>query len=461
VTQSPSFGRRTHRAASLCVAVLMVAAVFFLGSTGVGRNAVSPAGAATAAVASSSHCPSGSAPGITSDRVKVAASIIDISGGSLSNTTVGVPSTQQQEADYNLVAKKINNEGGAGCRKIVMSFYEVNPVSAANAQQSCLTIAAAQPYIVLDSGALTDVGASACIPQHHVLLASQYLTPDDLTTYHPYGLDIGGNTQAAFRTGILALNSLGYFSKAKGFKKLGVLYHTCAAGTQSIEESALTSAKVPSKSVDYFNLGCPAGQNDTSASMQQAVLSFKNAGVTDVTEAGVNDVGLFTQVAQQQKYTPHYVFTDSAQAATNFTGPDAPNPTNFDGTINIVEGGYGESTTPGFKPTAATKACDAIYAAGGQPSVYKQLDGYGGVVCSYLWFVQALLNHASTVSSTQQISSMHKIGSLALSYPLAPLDFSAAPSGSGYGVSFWRPVYYHASCKCWQVPDPTFHKSAA
>jgi hypothetical protein len=454
-----SLGGRTQRAASLCVATLTVATAFLIASPGLGTNAL-PAGAAVNALASSGHCPSGSAPGITSSHVQVAASIIDVSSGSLTNATVGVPSTTQQEADYNLVAKKINSEGGAGCRKIVMSFYNVNPVSPADAQQECLTMAAAQPYVVVDSGALTDVGAGDCIPEHHILLASSYLTPDDLTKFHPYTLGIGGNAQDALRTGITALHQLGYFSAAKGFKKLGVLYHTCAAGTQSLEQTALAAAKVSSKSVDYFNLACPAGQSDTSASMQQAVLSFKNAGVTDVTEAGVNDWGLFTQVAQQQKYTPHYLFTDSAAAASNFTGPDAPNPTNFDKTVNIVEGGYGEATTPNFKASAATKSCDAIYAAGGQPSVYKQLDGYGGVVCEYLWFVQALLNHASSVQPTAQVTSMHKIGTLAFPYPAAPINFSTSPTGSAYGTTEWRAIYFHASCKCWEVPNPTFHQGS-
>jgi hypothetical protein len=436
----------------------MVATVLLVGSPGLGGRGVPSAGAAV--TLSSSHCPTGTAPGITSSQVKVAASIINVASGSLTNATVGVPSTQQQEADYNLVAKKINSEGGAGCRKIVMSFTEVNPVNAANAQQSCLDMAQSQPFIVVDSGALTNVGAGNCIPQHHVLLASSYFTPDLLQTYHPYALDIGGNAQQAFGTGIQALHQLGYFSTAKGFKKLGVLFHTCAAGTQSLEQTALTEAKVPSKDVDYFNLGCPAGQSDTSASMEQAVLSFKNAGVTDVTEAGLGDWGLFTQVAQQQGYTPHYVFTDSAASASNFTGPDAPNPTNFDGAVNIAEGGYGEATTPGFKPAAGTKACNAIYAAGGQPNVYKQLDGYGGVVCNYLWFVQALLNHASSVQPSAQLGSMHKIGTIAFSYPFAPINFSASKSGSAYGVAEWRPVYYHASCKCWQVPDPAFHQAS-
>jgi hypothetical protein len=285
VTHSLSFRTWTQRGASVCVAVLMVTTALVVGLPGSGRSGIPSAGAATIAAvgASKSKCPTGSAPGITSGQVTLAATIIDITGSSLSNATVGVPSTQAQEADYNLVAKKINSEGGAGCRKIVMKFFDVNPVDAANAQQACLTIAASQPYMVLDSGALTEVGAAACIPQHHVLLASQYLTPDDLTTERPYALDIGGNAQQETRTGILAAHQLGYFSAAKGFKKLGVLYHTCTAGTLSIEQSALAAAKVPTKDVDYFNMACPAGQSDTSASMQQAVLSFKNAGVTDVT----------------------------------------------------------------------------------------------------------------------------------------------------------------------------------
>ena len=165
MTHSNSLGAGRPRTVSVCVALLMVVTALVVGTPGVGRGVVPSAGAATTyASATTGHCPSGSAPGITSSQVKVAASIIDVSSGSLTNATVGVPSTTQQEADYNLVAKKINGEGGAGCRKIVMSFYDVNPVDAANAQQSCLSIASAQPYIVLDSGALTEVGAANCIP---------------------------------------------------------------------------------------------------------------------------------------------------------------------------------------------------------------------------------------------------------------------------------------------------------
>ena len=61
-------------------------------------------------------------------------------------------------------------------------------------------------------------------------------------------------------------------------------------------------------------MGCPAGQNDTPASLQQAVLTFKNGGVTDVTEVDLTDRPLFTQVAAQQGYKPQYVLNDTGGA---------------------------------------------------------------------------------------------------------------------------------------------------
>jgi hypothetical protein len=52
---------------------------------------------------------------------------------------------------------------------------------------------------------------------------------------------------------------------------------------------------------------------------------------------------------------------------------------------------------------------------------------------------------------------MRAMGTVDFSYPLAPTNFSAAPADSTYGVDFWRAAIYHASCKCWQIPNATFH----
>lgn len=410
-----------------------------------------------ALAAASTHCPSGTAPGVTAKQISVAATIIDLTGGSVNNATYGVPSVQDQEAYWNIVAKSINNSGGAGCRKIVMSFYQVNPIDAAQSQQQCLAIAAAQPYIVLDTGALSTTGSGNCIPAHKVFLASGYLTQDQLTKYHPYYLQIGGIAKDVAKTTVLAIKQLGYFSPKKGFKKLGLLYRNCTPSNVAAARAAYAAAGVPSSKTVSYSLGCPAGPTDTPASLQQAVLSFKSAGVTDVTEISVNDFGTFTQIAQQQAFKPQYLLGDPTFVTGKQTGADALDPTNADGAVNIMASAYGEETTPGYKPSGGTKKCDAIYKAAGQPSVYKQGAGIGGFACNYLWFVQALLNHMRTVAPSGVPAAMHSIGSLPQTYPGGPVDFAAAPVGQTYGVNFWRPIYYRATCTCWLVPNPTWY----
>ena len=69
---------------------------------------------------------------------------------------------------------------------------------------------------------------------------------------------------------------------------------------------------------------------------------------------------------------------------------------------------------------------------GGQPSLYQQHDGYGGVACDYLWFVQALLNHAQrSLQANKLPRPCMPSGRVDFAYPSAPIDFSAAPRGFG------------------------------
>ena len=79
---------------------------------------VAPTTAANTLSGSSSGCAKGSGQGYTASTVTLAVTGVAISGGSLTNATVGVPSVQDQENDWNTVAKSINNAGGAGCRKL-------------------------------------------------------------------------------------------------------------------------------------------------------------------------------------------------------------------------------------------------------------------------------------------------------------------------------------------------------
>jgi hypothetical protein len=452
-----------RRVAAAPITLCLITALALTGYVSSSSAGASPPARGTSAAAeltgaSKSGCPTGTGAGVTKTTATVAISVIDITGGSLSNTTVGVPTPQGQEADWNLVANNINKNGGAGCRKLVLKFYDVNPIDTAGAEQVCLQIAASHPFIVLDSGALSNVGASDCIPNAKVPLASQYLTQAQLSKYYPYYLSLVDVPTDTITTSTLGMGKLGYFTAAKGFKKLGLIYSTCAPSYVVAEQAALKKAGVPSSKIVTFNVGCPAGQDYTPAMLSQAVLSFKSAGVTNVTDAQAGSaMAVFTQVAAQQNYKPKYTLTNSEVIVANFSGADAPNAANLGGAVNAVTSSYGEQTTPGYKPTAGTAKCNAIFKAAGQPTLYKQLDGYGGIACDYLWFVQALLDNAKSVQADKVAAAEHAIGSINYSYPATPVDYSAAPNGAVYGLDYWRIADFVASCTCWHIPDPTWN----
>jgi hypothetical protein len=456
-----SWSRQYRGRAGKAAGLSLVATAALLGSFA-GSSAASPAGSHSALSASESssstsgsRCPTGGT-GVTSAQANIAVTIINVTGV-VTNATIGVPSAQTQEADWNVVARSINSSGGAGCRQLALHFFEVNPLDGAGTQEDCLSIAASHPLLVLDVGVLTALGASDCIPAHKVALASGFLTSEELTKYYPYYLAIGDVQNDIIRNGVLGLSQLGYFKSSKGFRKLGVLYHSCNPANETAERTYLKKAGVPDSKIVVFSLGCPAGLQDTGASYQQAVLSFKNAGVTDVTELNVAGLGGFTQIAQEQHFNPSYILVDDSFPTTPTNAQSAPDPTNFNGAIDVVSQAYGEQSTPGYKPDAGTAKCNAIYAKTGQPPVVKQPDGYGGAVCNYLWFTQELLNHAPELKSSALASAMHSIGTFESAYPGGPIHFADAPRGAAYGVDSWRVIRFSAVCKCWHVVNPTFN----
>ncbi|MGP0030343.1 MAG: hypothetical protein ACLPVF_07530 [Acidimicrobiales bacterium] len=441
----------------VAVIMLLTGSSFALGRSAGAAVAGGTIAGESAGTNGTTSCPKGAAPGVSSHQIVIAATVIDLSEGSLTNSTFGVPPVATQDADWNTVANSINKSGGVGCRQIVMHYYDINPADPDAAEQACLNIAATHPFMVLDTGALTEIGASDCLPAHQVPLASGYLTDEQLDQYHPYYLQIGDVPEDIVHNGVLGLKQLEFFDAAKGFRKIGVLYHTCSTQLVNAESSALKAAGVKTSQIVDYSLGCPAGGTDTPAAMEQAVLNFKNAGVTDVMMLEILDGGLFTQVAQQQHFRPQYLYAENDAATNVTTGANAPNPANFNGAVDVLGSAYGEQSTPGYVPSGGTKKCNAIYAAARKPSVYSQTTGYPGVQCDYLWFVQALLAHASSFKASAFPQDMKSMGTVEFSYPFAPTDFAAAPAGATYGVAFWRAAYYHESCKCWQVPVATFH----
>jgi hypothetical protein len=51
---------------------------------------------------------------------------------------------------------------------------------------------------------------------------------------------------------------------------------------------------------------------------------------------------------------------------------------------------------------------------------------------------------------------MQTLGTFQGSFPWGPVDFAATPGEAPWGKPLWRNSVYHASCRCFQVPDLGF-----
>jgi len=399
-------------------------------------------------------CPPGTGPGATERQVDVAITLINIAGAA-GNGTLGVPSPEVQREQWQIVADSINAAGGAGCRQLALQFYSVNPINASEAQQKCLEIANAQPFIALDTGSLTQPGYSDCIPNSRVPMMAAFLTRDQLEKYHPYYIAPNAILDDVIRTGVLAFAQQGHFEPEQGFEKLGLLYRTCRPAPMQVMRSTLAEVGMPKDEVVEFDLGCPPGGQNTPVELQQAAITFKRAGVSHVTVADVGDVVSFTRSAAQQAFTPQYLIADDKVTGT-ISGTQQPDPENFDGAIVVDGTRYGEQTTPGASPDEGTQRCNEIFAAAGYPPVWEQDVGYGGVVCSMLWMVKGLLDNVPQMQREALAPATKALGARQGSYPWGPADYSATPPSAAWGKPLWRNAVYSASCRCFQVPDLAF-----
>jgi hypothetical protein len=254
---------------------------------------------------------------------------------------------------------------------------------------------------------------------------------------------------------VFALHQLGFFGAAKGFTKLGVLYRDCVPLLGEFT-SWLNQVGVTNSQIVTYDVGCPAAFA-TPDQLEQAVLKFESSGVRSVTELEeYTDFSNFTTIAQQQGFTPHYGIPDDGILAISY-GNQHPDYANIANAIAITPGRFGEEDTPGSVPSPATARCNAIYAAHGRPSVYRQPVGTGGTACNQLWEAVAAIAHAPVLQRAALAAGLQAVKSIDFSYPGGPNDFSGVHVT--YGDEFWRPDQFFTSCNCWRVIDPNFHPS--
>lgn len=348
----------------------------------------------------------------------------------------------------------INKAGGIACHPVQGDFQTYNELDSTTAQSACLTFVQNHDFAVLNG--FLPQGSDVCPLQSHLPVFEEVIIPGTtVQQYYPYYFSIAGNMEVVFQNAAQALGHMGYFGPAKGFKKLGVFYRDCVAGEYQSWVADVEAAGVPASAISGFDVGCPSAIAAPSTD-EQAVLQFEQAGVTTVSPIDGPDLQEFTKEAQAQGFHPQYVLPDDGTVATSGSPTFEPDPNNFNGAIAITPSQYG-AIVSNLPETAATKACDEIMTSHGLPAVYKSGDQYAGAVCNQLWAFQAAVSHAPSLSQNELAAGLQRAGSVAMSFPDGPNNFSAA--GTTTGGEYWRPVSFHSSCGCWMVNSATFQPS--
>ncbi|HET6965281.1 MAG TPA: hypothetical protein VFH58_10950 [Acidimicrobiales bacterium] len=398
--------------------------------------------------------PPGSDGGISATQIKIAVITVNLVGPA-ANSTFGLPPPSDQQAYFQDVIDSINASGGVACRKLVAAFFEGDPVDQSQLEQLCQSVIGQNPFFVIDLGAFYESPQIAtCFPNSHIGFLSSAVTPQRiLKQFYPY-LFAGKQAEQLYRDTVLGLKQRGFFTASQGFGKLGVIERSCESEFPAEFRSWLLAAGLSPSQIVTHDEGCPS-QFDTPSDLEQAILAFKSAGVTSVTQVQDNqDFSNFTTVAEQQGFRPRYGIADDGVVAITY-GSQHPDYQNIANAIAITADRYGEEKTPGYPVSPGTARCNSIMAAHGYPPTYQAPDGIEGIACDFLWMFQAAVDHAPALQHADVATGLQAARSVDFAYPYGPNDF--AGPGVTYGGQVWRTDQFLPSCTCWRVIDPTFH----
>ena len=401
-------------------------------------------------------CPGGSGTGLTASRIKLAVLLVSIAGPA-GNGAFGVPPPEAQKSYYQAALDEQNARGGVACRQLAAQYYEVNPADQGDLQRTCLAVSSGGFFAVLDAGVYAQFPLLDCYAQHKVPYFGSYLlSAQQQRAGYPYLFNFN-LLDTVYRDAIFALRDRGFFKPANGFAKLGFIYHDCDRSLVDRFKGWTQQAGVTSSRLVAYSVGCPTALASPSV-MQQAILKFKQEGVTHLTSLGfVGDFASFSRLAEQQGFRPKYGLADDAIVALSY-GTQRPDANNIDGAIAITGSRTGENTTPGSKPTAGTARCDAAFKKKGIGPTYSLPSGAGNA-CSNVWMFAAAAERAGSLRGDALAAGLQAAGSVELSYPEGPSDFRTP--GTTTAGQYWRPLQFRKSCRCWQVIDRTFHRTFA
>ena len=397
--------------------------------------------------------------GVTSTQIRVADILLDLAGA-IGNSAVEQPSPQIQQQVADSMVSYINSHGGIHCRKLVVDYFNANPIDPTSTHNVCLQIEQDNVFAVLGGFAYPE-GANDCLAQYKIpVLANISPTPTEGRQYYPYLMSISPDPTVDYKNAIFGMRDRGAFTAAQGFKKLSILEDDCSPEINTAAYNYLVQAGVPSAAIVKDEFSCPSGGFPPPNQMSQFATQDHLNGITDVlVVTGGGSLQEYSNFAKGQSYKPTYLVSNYDGMLVTATGSTGPDPTNFDGTIATTDTRFGEYTTPGMSdPT--TQACIAILAKGGNPSTDVTGSYLSGGACNIFLVFADAANHDTGLTKAGLAPGLGQIGHFAMAYPNADSNYGSPGLTTPVkltGGDYWWTIEFYASCTCWRVINKTEH----
>jgi hypothetical protein len=399
--------------------------------------------------------------GVTPTEIRVADVLLNLAGA-IGNSAVGQPSPQIQQQMAQAVVDDINAHGGVACRKLVVTYYQANPIDPTSTQNICLQIAQAGVFAVI-GGFAYPAAANDCLAQQKIpVVANVAPTPSEAKQYYPYLMSANPDPTADYANAIFGMKARGFFTAAQGFQKLAILEDDCSPEINRAVFNDLIQAGVPSRQIVKNDFSCPSSGFASPSDMSQFATQDNLAHITNVVVVtGGGSFKEYSNAAQGQGYKPKYLVADYDGFLVTATGGTGPDPNNFDGTVVTTDTRFGENNTPGLTDPA-TQACIALFARHGLPASYITGSYIGGGNCTLFALFAAAASHDQGPTRAGLVPGLAQVGRFAMVFPLQDSIYKAPGPATPVKVSggdFWWTIQFYASCTCWKVIDPTVHPS--
>lgn len=390
----------------------------------------------------------GAGPGVT--RKEIFVGYLTTKGIAAAGESMGVKIDRgDQERIAKAVINDINSRGGVAGRKLVPVFYDVKTESdtSTSAQEACTRWTEDRPVFaaVVPNAAVKDETLSACMSKRKTLLvnATAILRPQWLfSRYAPHlYAPVAPTMERLAPPWIKRLVATDYFGgwdvrlgrPGNAPTKIGIVSNKNFYGDDFIR---ILRQELGRQSRSATATAGVRADGNVMSDISQAVLRFKQEGVTHVFPQTPGVLILFARAAESQNYRPRYgVSTDSQP---NFIQNNVPKE-QLAGALGVgwvPTADVDKARDPG-DVSAAQKRCRKVMEEAGQdPSK-------GLTTCDAMNFLVSAIEHGG-LSPAEVQRGAHAMGSM----PPASTFRISFPRGRFTGASAVRDLAYRDDCSC-------------